>query len=376
MPVSATLAQERFSTGIYQDAAEQLKSMGRASLAVAEYGTDFLRTTEGWSGNYAYKEDNGAEFRTNIIGQIAPVSAGTIIAAKGNHYAGRAGDPFRPVDDESKVKDVLVLELPLLAPDLLCALFYNQIGSLNAVRESDEMEERTQGSRVSVRDWVRNAAGDENSSKDHIVLHMLAKYGNPNKGKGGTKRVTKRSISDFKDNGSSSSTVSSTSDGGEDPVLRSGGFYDPHLNPDFGGAYFNLVNNKLLQLDVRGLDNELVAPWTFHDTLKPGTLVYQINAHSVRILDESDGDAIVPVMPSIPNQADSSPKETVHAGPASNAFTSFSIKRRKLNTGQGKLSEGQGDANKDSLTATRKLKKKEAGKTKRKDDDETNAMHE
>ncbi|KAG6907172.1 hypothetical protein DXG01_010258 [Tephrocybe rancida] len=415
MPISATLAQERFSSGIYQDAADQLKSMGKASLAVAEYGTDFRRIIEGWSGNYAYKEDTGADFRTNIIGQVAPLSSGTIIVAKGNHYAGRAGDPFRPMDDDSKVKDVLVLELPPLAPNLLNALFYNQIGSLNAVRESDEEEETRDGIKVSVRDWVRNAAGDENSAKDHIVLHMLAKYGNLNKGKGGSKRVTKRTISDFTENGISSSTASSASESaGDEPLVRSGAFYDPHLNPDFGGSYFNLVNNKLVQLDVRGLENELIAPWMFADALKPGTLVlvncslhcyimkdmkegiprkvYQINAHSVRVLDESDGDAIVPMMPTVPNQADPSPKEVSPAGPASDAFASFSIKRRKLNSGATKRylpkddnnggrtdeKEGAGRAlasNTESSVASKKtLKRKDGLKQKKKDDEEDEAM--
>lgn len=56
-------------------------------------------------------------------------------------------------------------------------------------------------------------------------------------------------------------------------AVREGGFYDPHLNKDYGGPYFQLVRNKLVQLDVRDENNELVAPWKFPEALRPGTVV-------------------------------------------------------------------------------------------------------
>lgn len=123
---------------------------------------------------------------------------------------------------------MLVVKLPSNTPELLRGLFYNQIRSLNAIHEMDESEENKQGQvscsqtfqihlksskcqNVSVRDWIRNAAGDENTVKDHIIIHMLPKYGvslclqlscilkcsqNPNKGHS-NKRLTKRTLSDF-----------------------------------------------------------------------------------------------------------------------------------------------------------------------------------
>ncbi|KAG6883574.1 hypothetical protein C0992_008425, partial [Termitomyces sp. T32_za158] len=57
------------------------------------------------------------------------------------------------------------------------------------------------------------------------------------------------------------------------PLVEKNGSYDPRLNSDCRGPYFNLVRNKLVQLDVWDAENNLVAPWTFYDALKPGTLV-------------------------------------------------------------------------------------------------------
>lgn len=49
---------------------------------------------------------------------------------------------FKPITDESKVKDVIVLGIPTCSSTLLGALFYNQIAALNNIRDDDEKEER------------------------------------------------------------------------------------------------------------------------------------------------------------------------------------------------------------------------------------------
>lgn len=48
---------------------------------------------------------------------------------------------FLPITDDSKCKDVLALRVPSLACALLKILFFNQVGALNDVRQSDENEE-------------------------------------------------------------------------------------------------------------------------------------------------------------------------------------------------------------------------------------------
>ncbi|KAG6876463.1 hypothetical protein C0992_012883 [Termitomyces sp. T32_za158] len=350
--ISTSLAQEHVASGLYELLATEMLAMEKSALAMTEYGTDFVRVTERWSGNHSYKDTDGAEWRTNIIGEIASAAAGSVVSAKGNHYAGKLGE-FKQLDDSSKVKDILVVKVPTEAPDLFGGIFYNQIGSLNAVRESDEKEEIMRDQKVTMRDWVRNASGDENSVKDHIVIHMLPKYGNPNKGQT-NKCLTKRTLSDFSSEEDLSGPTASVVEAPlNTPVVTEGAFYDPRLNVDFGGPYFNLVQNKLLQLDVVDSTNALVAPWNFYDALKPGTLVlicaslhcfvmregpgvrkmYQINAHRVRILADSDGQPFVRTQPTIPaSTADISKKTNQlisHA--ADTAFANFNpTKRIKL----------------------------------------------
>lgn len=55
--------------------------------------------------------------------------------------------------------------------------------------------------------------------------------------------------------------------------LKLGDFYDPNRLPDYGGPFFALRFNKLIQLDVRGVDNKLIPPWKFYEELRPGTLI-------------------------------------------------------------------------------------------------------
>jgi hypothetical protein len=89
--VHSKIFDDRLESGIYDAIAEQLVAMGKSALADAEYKQDFFCHVEVWSGNYIYRGPAGDEFRTNIIGEICAASFGTIISAKGNHYAGKPG---------------------------------------------------------------------------------------------------------------------------------------------------------------------------------------------------------------------------------------------------------------------------------------------
>jgi hypothetical protein len=81
----------RFETGFYDDIANNIVEMGTASLAGADYKHSFNRVIEQWSNNYLYRNNDGTEFRTNIVGKICAEELGTLVGAKGNHYPGKAG---------------------------------------------------------------------------------------------------------------------------------------------------------------------------------------------------------------------------------------------------------------------------------------------
>jgi hypothetical protein len=48
---------------------------------------------------------------------------------------------FQPVTDESKVKNVLVLKVLTYCSPFMSVVYQNQVGTLNSIRESDEVEE-------------------------------------------------------------------------------------------------------------------------------------------------------------------------------------------------------------------------------------------
>lgn len=85
------LFADRYELGLYDAIGERLIQADRAALAFAEYNVDFTRHVEVWSKNYIFRDNNGAEFLTMIMGEICAPTFGTIISAKGNHYAGKPG---------------------------------------------------------------------------------------------------------------------------------------------------------------------------------------------------------------------------------------------------------------------------------------------
>jgi len=67
--------------------------------------------------------------------------------------------------------------------------------------------------------------------------------------------------------------------------IHLGAYYNPRLLPDYGGELFRHHDAKLMQHDVRGMDNKIIPPWEYYEELRPGTIVlcnvtmhmYQIN---------------------------------------------------------------------------------------------------
>lgn len=69
--------------------------------------------------------------------------------------------------------------------------------------------------------------------------------------------------------------------------IKIGAFYEPAVLPDYGGSYFNHVKSKLVQLDVRDKNNQLIPPWKFYEALRPGTLVLcLVSLHCFIMSDE------------------------------------------------------------------------------------------
>ncbi|KAJ6560616.1 hypothetical protein DFH09DRAFT_1364770 [Mycena vulgaris] len=281
--------------------AGKIAALGADALANIDYGDGFVRVVEGWSSNYKYVDKDGNELRTTFIAEVMGPAAGTLLRAHGNYYA-RDGDNFKPVDDRAKIKDTLALGIPTLATVKMYNTCMNQLNSLGQVVDADADEDQRKGNSPFVRSWTRCSRPD-GVEHDTIIAHMMPKYAIPSAaGAPKVKRTPKRK-------------TDAIDAPAADADIKLGAHYEPSLLPDYGGPYFNHVKAKLVQLDVRDKNNQLIPPWKFYDALKPGTLVlvmatlhcflmqddsgkekkerkiYQINAHSIKVLDEADGVA-------------------------------------------------------------------------------------
>lgn len=80
--------QKRVDDGLYEDFAAQMKKMGPQALAGAVLGEHFV-SAKSDKGNIFYHEPGSVdvEARFNIIGEIVPLSMGTVLSAKGNYFA-------------------------------------------------------------------------------------------------------------------------------------------------------------------------------------------------------------------------------------------------------------------------------------------------
>lgn len=56
--------------------------------------------------------------------------------------------------------------------------------------------------------------------------------------------------------------------------VKLGAFYDPRVLEDYGGPpFFQQTTAKLVQLDIRDINNKLIPPWKQYAELRTGTLV-------------------------------------------------------------------------------------------------------
>ncbi|KAJ7130125.1 hypothetical protein C8R43DRAFT_896332 [Mycena crocata] len=335
--------EERAACGMYDELADQLSSMGIKALGNVDCPDDFVRYQPPHSTNIEFRDNAGAEFRTLIVGEVAGSIHGTVLLARyRNYFTGN----FKPIDDTKlNVKDILALTMPTCATTRLANFYENQTVPLRAAIDHEiGIESDNPAQEFLMRPWLR-AIEDDSTQDDIIMCHMLPKYGIPAAAGAATpQRRGKRKLDDTSGRGSSVATpgrsTSSIPGDVREPQrqcfsclrcrvqltscvlaheIRLGALYDPRLLSDYGGAYFNQTKARLVQLDVRdGTENgknALVPPFNFYDRLRPGTLVlisaslhifvmndtdangvprprkrkiYQINAHSIKILADSD----------------------------------------------------------------------------------------
>ncbi|KAK6996434.1 hypothetical protein R3P38DRAFT_2799750 [Favolaschia claudopus] len=380
-----TVFEERLTSGLYDELVESLQAMGNSALGNVDCPNDFTRHQPQYSNNIEFRtSDGGLDFRTAIVGEVAGSLQGTVLRAIGNYYSSEPAMQFQPINDSKKsVKDVLALVTPTLACNRLANFFQNQTVPLrDAIEHELALESRAVPYQEYIlRPWMRSI--QEDSGQDDIIMvHMLPKYGVPASAGTATAspaRRGKRKLDDVVQPSTNSPAVAANSGSSESSVckpdasqIRLGAYYDPRLLCDYGGDYFRQVKAMLVQLDVRDAtargpadsEDPLVPPWDFYDRLRPGTLVlvdaslhifvmndtdskgairpkkrkiYQINAHSIKILAKSDFP-IEERKVLIPRGFDGS-SSTVSAPPPA-AFASFSLKTPSKNDRDAAISSG------------------------------------
>ncbi|KAJ6584272.1 hypothetical protein B0H10DRAFT_1832881, partial [Mycena sp. CBHHK59/15] len=334
--------QERADSGLYDAVVEQLVKMDKQALGNVDYIDDFAKHVEHWSSNARFHDRGGKEFFTNIIGEIAGPVHGTVLRAAGNFYV-RDGD-FKPLDDKANVKDILALTTPTCATIQLANFFENQTLPLRHIISTEATQDEGKG--YILKPWLR-ALEDNSAQDDLIIAHMLPKYGVSFVFLSYYLRILSHVTTKTPASAGTAAPVTPTRRAKLDSEIKIGAFYDPHLLSDYGGPFFAHVQNKLLQLDVRDAlkSNKLIPPWDFYDRLKPGTLVlarvslhifnmesgerkrkvYQINAHSVKVLADSDAEVAFRAVP-VPKHMDRVAEAEAAADPeVSNAFDNFAI---------------------------------------------------
>ncbi|KAJ7930753.1 hypothetical protein B0H13DRAFT_2531805 [Mycena leptocephala] len=303
---------KRNRSGLYDAIADQVERMGADALANLEYPDDFTREIEGWSKNHRYVDKRGDELWTAIVGEITGPEWGTVLRAHSNYFS-RDGDNFKPIDDNSKIKDTLAITVPTNSSTRMYNTVLNEVITLGQVTSANADEDAQNDRDPIVKNWTK-ASKPDSDNHDVIMLTMLSKYAVPSAaGAPKPKRTAKHKLDEVDDEAQPAKpVVAEEAQYPTDDNIKLGVHYEPSLLPDYGGSYFNHSKAKLVQLDVRDAKNNLIPPWKFYDALKLGTLIlamcslhcytmvedrqkktkerkiYQLNAHTIRVLAESD----------------------------------------------------------------------------------------
>ncbi|KAK6984011.1 hypothetical protein R3P38DRAFT_3456331 [Favolaschia claudopus] len=333
---------ERLEDGMYDSVNKQIMERP-TSLALLQYiGTKKRPATVyrgiDWAGNLVFNDGpgkNANEIRATMFGEIAEPVHGTMVSARGNHYEGNTSATFKPIDDKTKVKDVLVLRAPTLCGVTTSGLWHNQRALLQDIISTEKNQDEAFGWHPFYNTPFRSSTTD-NPREDMIAIYTQKKYGVPTSagapGSAGATppstpqkavRAKRAFVSDGATDSDDEREPAGSSGGVNDAAAAGlevpgpekiflGAFYDPRLLEDFGGPSFKLVKARLRQLDHRGADNTLIPPWNHYSAFRPGSLIvatvsihiytfkaegtdrdkdrkiFQIEAHTIRVLDESD----------------------------------------------------------------------------------------
>ncbi|KAF8419142.1 hypothetical protein L210DRAFT_3655348 [Boletus edulis BED1] len=325
--------EERTST--YDTVYDSLLTMPKhLVLAQATYEVHFTRHIVA-NNVWDYRPPRGSEsFETILVGEIRPELCGTRFSAKGNHYMGSVFNPTL-IEDKTRVKNVLVLGKPSDAPACFGDLFDNQIATLCDVVGQDKRE--LSGKNIQIKEWTAHADAGNTGSPDYIVIvtePMYTTVRSAQSSKHSKGRITKKVLTeraaaavaassssktvedfDFEDMDLASSlcddietdanSTTLSKDIANKPITTND-LYNPSVLPDYGGDLFKHVHAKLRQLDFRDVNDELIPPQDWYSQLRQGTLVmvraslhafnwdnrrvYQLNAHTVRVLLPSLSD--------------------------------------------------------------------------------------
>ncbi|KAG1795860.1 hypothetical protein EV424DRAFT_1353357 [Suillus variegatus] len=352
MEIDPARYDNRVEGGLYDDVVRQLMALPKGmSLGDATYKDDFTRETNVNTGNFAYKcKDNGVEYETVLVGEILPRPCGTKFNAIGNHYLGTANTP-NVIDDKTRVKGIFTLGQPTQATEMMYVTFGNQITTLDDIIQSDMEELKRQNKDMNVKEWTAHAGTDQSGTPEYIIVNTEQFYAVP-KGtqqavQGKHARVAKKTINDTIEHGEgkvakNNAVAGGSKDNTQETEITTNTFYDPTILPDYGGDLFQHVNAKLRQLDIRDVENQLIPPQNWYTSLKRGTLVmiratlhafnwkerrvYQLNGHTIRVLDASKLE--VEPLSSQPNGFDIGGSSSTSNSRVSDAMASVQLGKR------------------------------------------------
>ncbi|KAK1228954.1 hypothetical protein PQX77_007994 [Marasmius sp. AFHP31] len=350
--------------GLYTFVLASIKSMGKTFLGECNIGEDFHKKPESRSKHYGYVGGGGAPFSANVIGEIAGFKYSAHMGAAGYHYFG-SETRRTPIDDQTRVKQQMVLCCPSFAPEALKEAYRNQIVTLSEMRNEDVDDEDED---VIAKEGIRAAEPAEDTEPDLLVLTFpqayttTARNESPLKGKRkdplSKRAMKKRKIDESEVAESESPGSSQSNDAPSSPIrgewrplensdlpsdqsVRVDAEYPPNVYPDYGGPLFRHRMAKAKQLNIRDSGNTLIPPWKYWSMLTPGTLVmanisimvwvmpsdrgsatYHLVVRSLRVLGRSDIEVPRPV-PNLSGNIESASETPTVADSASLALSSL-----------------------------------------------------
>ncbi|THU82233.1 hypothetical protein K435DRAFT_808460 [Dendrothele bispora CBS 962.96] len=300
--------ERRVRDGIYDAIIDMELAMGPDGLGQIEpHVTLPLAAT--FLDNMAFVGPDSKPFPVQLLGEFAP---GTNVEPTGTHNAPKG--ELRPINDKSRVKWNWSLQCPDGAPDIIRDLFHNQVTTLHNAIDPEHASPTT-------KTWATRFMRDEQPDLIHMGTERIYKVPKYSRAPVSTPNVkmVKKPLFAIKPPGEPTSPTGSTSstlssDGGyQSPVAnrKAGDLLNPSVLTGYGGGWFDHTSaTRLVQLDIRDPNGDLIHPQDWWKWIVEGNLVFataemhlydidnrkthSLVMKSLQILDRSDA---VPVMP-------------------------------------------------------------------------------